>query len=104
MYPALATATRDGTVLQTAPISGTLTGHGVWKRVGPRNFALNTIYFRVNAATGAFEGTSETTIAVTVDRGGRTAAGTFTAVILGPEGQYIRDYAGAVTAQRMEID
>lgn len=104
VYPALATATSDGTVLQTAPISGTLTGHGAWKRVGVRKFTLNAIYFRVDSATGTFQGTSETTIDVTVDRGGRTAQGTFAAVVFDPTGIEITSYSGTVTAQRIEVE
>ena len=104
VYPALATVISDGTVLQTAPISGTLTGHGAWKRVGVRKFELNAIYFRVDSATGNFLGTSETTIDVTVDRGGQTADGTFAAVILDPAGIQLTSYSGTVTAQRIEVE
>jgi hypothetical protein len=103
VYPALATATRDGTILQTAPISNTLTGHGSWKRTGPREFRAYTIYFRVDPATGAFVGTSETTIEVTVARGGRTADGSFTAVILDAAGTKLTDYAGTVVADRVDV-
>lgn len=104
VYPALATATSDGTVLQTAPISGTLTGHGAWKRVGVREFTLNAVYFRVDPGSGSFLGTSETTINVSVDRGGRTAAGTFVAVILDQSGAQITGYSGTVTAQRIHVE
>jgi hypothetical protein len=103
VYPALATATRDGTILQTAPISNTLTGHGSWKRTGARTFRAYTIYFRVDPATGAFVGTSETTIEVTVARGGRTADGSFTAVILDAAGTKLTDYAGTVVADRVDV-
>lgn len=104
VYPALATATSDGTVLQTAPISGTLTGHGAWKRTGVRQFTLSAVYFRVDPGTGSFLGTSETTIHVSVDRGGRTAGGTFAAVILDQSGVPITNYSGTVTAQRIQVE
>ncbi len=103
VYPALATATSDGTVLQTAPISGTLTGHGAWKRVGPRQFSLNAIYFRVSSS-GIYEGTSETTIEVTLDRGGRTGEGAFDAVVYDLNKVPITSYSGTVTAQRIEVE
>lgn len=104
VYPALATATRDGTILQTAPISNTLTGHGSWKRVGQRSFRAYTIYFRVDPSTGAFVGTSETSIDVAVAQGGRNAEGTFTAVILDAAGAQLATYAGTVVAQRVEVE
>jgi hypothetical protein len=104
VYPALTTATSDGAVLQTAPISNTLTGHGSWKRVGPRNFKLHTIYFRADPNDGTYLGTSETTIDVTVATGGRTADGSFAAVILDANGALITDYSGTVTAQRIEVE
>jgi hypothetical protein len=104
VYPALATATSDGTVLQTAPISNTLTGHGSWKRTGPRDFRAHTIYFRVDPSTGIFVGTSETTIDVTVAPGGMSAEGSFTAVIRDASGAYLTDYSGTVLAQRVVVD
>lgn len=104
VYPALATATSDGSLLQTAPISNTLTGHGSWKRTGPRDFSAYTIYFRVDPATGAYQGTSETTIDVTVAPGGLSAEGSFSAVIRDVNGGFITDYSGTVTAQRVVVD
>ena len=104
VYPALATANSDGTVLQTAPISGTLTGHGAWKRVGVRDFKLTAIYFRVAPATGDFVGTSETSIEVTLAPGGRTAEGSFSAVILDTTGAQLTNYSGTVTARRIEVE
>jgi len=104
VYPALATATRDGGLLQTAPISNTLTGHGTWKRMGPRRFLAHTVYFRVNPADGSFVGTSETSIDITVTPGGQDADGTFDAVILGVDGSTITTYSGTVTAERLEVD
>lgn len=104
VYPALATATSDGTLLQTAPISNTLTGHGSWKRTGPRDFRAYTIYFRVDPASGAFVGTSETTIDVTVAAGGLSAEGSFSAVIRDATGGVIADYTGTVTAQRVVVE
>lgn len=104
VYPALTTATSDGAVLQTAPISNTLTGHGSWKRTGPRDFRAHTIYFRVDPTTGTFIGTSETTIAVTVASGGLSADGSFSAVIRDAGGGYITGYSGTVTAQRVVVE
>lgn len=104
VYPALTTATSDGAVLQTAPISNTLTGHGSWKRIGLRRFAAHTLYFRVDPVTGAFVGTSDTTIDVTVAPGGQTADGFFSAVILDVTGNVITSYSGTMTAQRVVVD
>lgn len=103
VYPALATATSDGAILQTAPISNTLTGHGSWKRVAPRSFKVHTIYFRVDPTTGNHVGTSETAIEVTVAKDGRTAQGSFAAVILDVNGVQITQYTGTVTAQRILV-
>jgi hypothetical protein len=104
VYPALTTATSDGAVLQTAPISNTLTGHGSWKRVGLRSFRIRTVYFRVDPNTGTFIGTSETTIDVTTAPGGQTADGSFTAVILDTSGAMVTEYSGTVTAERIEVE
>ena len=103
VYPALATATSDGTILQTAPISNTLTGQGSWKRVAPRSFKVHTIYFRVDPTTGNYVGTSETVIEVTVAKDGRTAQGSFAAVVLDVNGVEITHYTGTVTAQRILV-
>ena len=102
-YPALATATSDGTILQTAAISNTLTGHGSWKRVAPRSFKVQTIYFRVDPTTGSYVGTSETAIEVTVAKDGRSAQGSFAAVVLDVSGVEITHYTGTVTAERILV-
>lgn len=104
VYPALATATSDGGLLQTAPISNTLTGHGRWKRVGLRSFRAYTVYFRVDPNTGTFVGTSETTIEVTLAPSGRVAEGSFTAVILDTSGATVANYSGTVSAERLEVE
>lgn len=101
-YLAVATASSDGTVVQSANIPNTSVGHGVWKRVGQRTFAMVALYFRFDA-DGNPLGTSETSIQAEIDRSGRYVVGSFAAVIKDLADVPILTYEGTVTATRMVL-
>lgn len=101
-YGAMATVSSDGVALQTAAIPNTGPGHGAWKRTGLRSFRMNTLYFRFDAQ-GLQVGTSETLIEVQLDATGRTATGSFQAVLYGLNGAEQLRYSGTVTARRIEV-
>lgn len=101
-YLAVATATSDGTVVQSANIPNTSVGHGVWKRVGQRTFTMVALYFRFDK-DGNPLGTSETTIDAQVDASGRDVVGSFSAVIRDLAGVQQGGYDGTVTATRMVV-
>lgn len=101
--PALSTINSDGTLVQSAPLPGTGTGHGVWQRVGLRTFKAIALYFRTNPGTGAYEGTSESLIEATVDASGRQVSGTFTAIINFADGSTPVTYTGAIAGSRMRL-
>src|SRR5512140_457317 len=73
---AMATATSDGTVIQTAAIPGTSNGHGVWTRTGLRQFKVQSTYFRLSP-TGELIGTSETVTTFALDKTGLQGTGTY---------------------------
>lgn len=102
VYLAVATATSDGTVVQSANIPNTSVGHGVWKRVGLRTFTMVALYFRFDP-NGNPLGTSETTIQADLDNSGRTVVGSFAAVIKDLAGVQLLTYDGTVTATRMVV-
>jgi hypothetical protein len=73
----IATNTSDGLVLNTDPEFGT--GHGIWTKTGPRQFAVKFIHLvPVGSQFGA--GTVTVTSAVTANKDGDTATGPFTTV------------------------
>jgi hypothetical protein len=102
--PALSTIISDGTLVQTAPLAGTGTGHGVWKRTGLRKFKAVALYFRSDPSTGTYVGTSESIIEATVDTSGRQVNGSFTAIIRFAD-QNIPPvtYTGSIAGTRMEL-
>jgi hypothetical protein len=101
--PALSTITSDGTLVQSAPLPGTGTGHGVWHRVGLRQFKAVALYFRTDPATGAYEGTSESLIEATVDPSGGEVTGTFTAIIRFADNRAPVSYTGTIVGTRMPL-
>lgn len=101
--PALSTVMSDGTLIQSAPLSGTGAGHGVWRRTGLRTFKAVAYYFRTDPASGAFLGTSESLIDATVDKSGRQLTGTFTAVIRLPDQTLVTNYGGTISGTRVEL-
>lgn len=74
--PAFATATPDGSLIQTAAVPGISEGHGVWVRTGLRTFALVSRYFRYDS-TGLLIGSSEARTAVTLAADGLSGEGDY---------------------------
>jgi hypothetical protein len=100
-YLAASTATSDGTLVQTAAIPATSTGHGVWKRTGSRTFSASALYFRFDAA-GQPAGTSISRIQVELADDGRSGHGTFVALLLDLQGDPALTYSGSVAFERLE--
>jgi hypothetical protein len=102
-YGAMATVSSDGTAMLTSAIPNTSTGHGAWKRTGLRSFRMSAVYFRFDAQ-GLQAGTSEASIEVQVDSTGRSATGSFQAILLGLNGAEQLRYSGTVTARRILVE
>lgn len=100
-FPALATATSDRTVIQTAPIPNTTIGHGVWKRIGLRSFVIRSTYFRLSPE-GVLIGSAEATTRFNVGRNGRTGGGTYENVLLDANGTELTRFSATFVASRME--
>jgi hypothetical protein len=99
-FLAMATATSDGTIMQTAALPGVSTGHGVWQRVGLRSFRVRTTYFRVGPH-GLPLGTAETTTTVTISADGRSASGSYENVLLDFGGNALGGFSASVTGTRL---
>jgi len=74
--PALATATSDGTLIQTAAVPNISEGHGVWTRTGLRTFLLRSKYFRYDQ-DGLLIGSSVARTIVTLAENGMSGSGTY---------------------------
>lgn len=100
VFFALATATGDGLVIQTAALPATSTGHGTWTRTGPRKFVIRSSYFRLDP-NGFAVGTAETSSAVELSEDGLRATGTYENKVLDINGTQVGEFSAAVTAVRM---
>ena len=96
---AMATATKDGTVVQTAALSNVSSGHGVWARTGQRHFSIRSEYFRFDS-TNQFVGTSVTLTEITLDKTGTEASGTFENTLFDISGNIIGSFSGTAAAIR----
>ncbi|MGE3842214.1 MAG: hypothetical protein AB7I50_11555 [Vicinamibacterales bacterium] len=100
-FMALATATSDRTVIQTAPIPNTTIGHGVWARLGARRFVIRSTYLRLSP-DGILIGSAEATTRFTVSRNGRVGGGTYENVLFDAEGNELTRFSATFVASRME--
>jgi hypothetical protein len=98
--PALATATSDGTLIQTAAIPDISEGHGVWIRTGLRTFSLRSKYFRYDA-TGVLIGSSEASTIVTLAANGITGSGTYEIQPFDLNNQPLTAFSGTAVFQRI---
>jgi hypothetical protein len=73
----IGTITSDGTTVNTDPELGT--GYGIWKKTGPREFAVKFLTL-IPAGHPFGDGTTTVTATLTVDKDGDTATGPFTTV------------------------
>ena len=85
---ALATATREGTVVQTAALPDVSSGPAAWSRVGPGTFQIRSTYFRFDPG-GTPIGTSETVTQTQLGPDGTIATGTFENTLLDLTGAVI---------------
>ncbi len=97
---AMATATSDGTVIQTAAIPGTSNGHGVWERTALRQFVVRSTYFRLSPA-GELIGTSETVTTFELNRDGLQGSGTYENTLLDLQGNVVGTFSGDASATRI---
>ena len=67
----------DGTTVNTDPEFGT--GHGIWKKTGPRKFAAKFLTL-IPSGHPVGAGTITVTATLTLDKDGNTATGPFTTV------------------------
>ena len=98
--PALATATSDGTLIQTAAVPDISGGHGVWIRTGLRTFLLRSKYFRYDSA-GLLIGTSEARTIVTLEKDGSSGSGTYEIQPFDLNGQSLGSFTGTASFQRI---
>lgn len=97
---ALATATGDGTVVQTAAVPGVSTGHGIWRKDGKRRFVVQSTYFRFGAG-GNPRGTSVTVTTLDLDREGTSATGSFVNTLYALDGTEEGSFSGSASATKM---
>lgn len=97
---AMATATSDRTVIQTAAIPGTSNGHGVWVRTGLRQFVVLSTYFRLGLA-GELIGTSETVTTFELDKSGLEGTGTYENTLIDLQGNVLGTFSGDASATRI---
>jgi hypothetical protein len=95
----IGTFTSDRTMINTDPEFGT--GYGIWKKTGPREFAVKFLTL-VPAGHPAGEGTTTVTSPVTVDKDGDTATGPFTTVVDAANVQ--ATFTGTVVLTRIKFD
>jgi hypothetical protein len=95
----IGTFTSDRTMINTDPEFGT--GYGIWKKTGPREFAVKFLTL-VPAGHPAGEGTTTVTSPVTVDKDGDTATGAFTTVVDAANVQ--ATFTGTVVLTRIKFD
>ena len=95
---------RDGTMSNSDGIFGT--GHGVWERVGASQFAFKfkTPILALNMFNFPPGSMLTVTGTMTVDKGGATASGPYTAVILDAFGNSLFGFDGRVFFTRISID
>jgi hypothetical protein len=99
--PALATATSDGTLIQTAAVPNISEGHGVWARTGLRTFSLRSKYFRYGAG-GVLIGFAEARTIATLDADGMSGSGSYEIQLLNLDGStFGLPFNGSVEFQRM---
>jgi hypothetical protein len=99
--PALATATSDGTLIQTAAVPNISEGHGVWIRTGLRTFSLRSKYFRYDAG-GALIGSSVASTIVTLGADGMSGSGSYEIQPLGLDGLPLgTPFSGSAVFERM---
>lgn len=101
VFLALANASSDGNVIQTAALPGTSTGHGVWKRIGLRQFTIRSTYFRLDPE-GFPVGTAETVSTVELTSDGLSASGAYVNTLLDLDGNELGGFEATVTATRLE--
>ena len=94
----IGTITSDRTMIITDPEFGT--GHGIWRKTGPREFAIKFLAL-VPIGHPVGEGTITVTSSVTVDKDGDTATGPFTTVVDAANLQ--ASVAGTVVLTRIEF-
>jgi hypothetical protein len=99
---ALATASSDGTVVQTAALPGVSTGHGIWRKEGRRRFLVRSTYFRFGA-NGLPIGTSVTVTTLDLARDGATGVGTFVNTLFAADGTFEGTFSGEATATRLQF-
>lgn len=97
---AMATATSDGTVIQTPALPGVSNGHGLWRRTEARRFLIKSTYFRFGT-DGLPIGTSVTVTTLDLANNGRTGTGTFTNTLFDAHGTAIGSFSGTAAATRM---
>lgn len=102
LVPALATATSDGTLIQTAAVPNISGGHGVWVRTGLRTFSLLSKYFRYDTA-GVLVGSAEARTIVTLDADGLTGSGSYEIQPLDLAGDPLGSFIGSALFRRMVL-
>jgi hypothetical protein len=95
----IGTITSDRTMIITDPEFGT--GHGIWKKMGPREFAVRFLAL-VPVGHPVGEGTITVTSSVTVDKDGDKATGPFTTVLDAANVQ--ATVTGTVVLTRIKFD
>lgn len=98
---AMATATWDRSVVQTAALPNVSTGHGVWERSGLRRFIIRSSYFRFDPTDHTLLGSSLTETAMEIDKSGLTGSGVFKNTLFDLEGISIGSFEGKAEATRI---
>lgn len=95
---------RDGTMSNSDGIFGT--GHGVWERAGASQFAFKfkTPILAINILNYPPGSMLTVTGTITVAKGGATATGPYSAVILDSMGNLLFGFDGTVFFTRISID
>jgi hypothetical protein len=91
--------TGAGSSVNTDPEFGT--GHGIWKKTGPREFAAKFLTL-IPSGHPLGEGTITVTATLTVDKDGDTATGPFTTVFDATNFQ--ATVTGSVVKTRIRLD
>ena len=80
-------------------------GHGTWKRIGPRQFAVIVKYFQLNPAHffGVLDSIGTVTETITISKDGNSYTGNFSTVIQDPHGTVTAINGGTGTATRIQV-
>ena len=83
-------------------------GHGNWKKIGPRTYAVTVVYFQLNPALNStfniLDTIGKVLETVEVSKDGQSYTSVFSTSISFPDGSLFIVNSGATSAQRIVVE